>query len=289
MGKCNLPFFLLTIVIYCVTICGNLLIITLVSYSKNLHTPMYFFLTQLSIADIMLSTDIIPNILNIIIHDVSSMTFASCLTQLHVCVTLEATECFLLMVMSYDRYLAICAPLHYTSMMNQSLCNTLVLATWLVGSCAALALTLGVCQLRFCGPNAIDHFFCDCTLLLELACSDTSIVKMEGTLLGFPVVVIPFILIIISYVYIVSAILNISSFSGKVKSFSTCSSHLTVVFVFYGTLIVMYMFPNKGKPQLVNKILALLYTVVTPFINPLIYSLRNKDIKDALRELYRQI
>ncbi|KAM9312291.1 olfactory receptor 1468-like [Gastrophryne carolinensis] len=282
MGSFTLPFFTLVLVIYCVTISGNLLLITLVSYSKTLRTPMYFFLSQLSTADIMLTSTITPNMLNNIIHQIISMSLPGCITQLHLFVSLEAAECFLLMVMSYDRYLAICSPLHYMSIMNQSLCNKLVLASWLVSSLVTLVVTLGVCELQFCGPNTIDHFLCDFAPLLELSCSDTFLVKMEDVLLGTPVIVLPFLLIIISYIYIVSAILKISSFSGRVKAFSTCSSHLIVVSLFYGTLIVMYIIPSEGKPLFVNKILAMLYTVVTPFLNPLIYSLRNTDIKNAL-------
>ncbi|KAM9312239.1 olfactory receptor 1468-like [Gastrophryne carolinensis] len=288
MGRFNLPFFTSILVIYCVTIFGNLLIISLVSYSKTLHSPMYFFLSHLSIADIILATDITPSMLNIIMHGMASMSFPGCITQLHMCVTLEAAECLILMVMSYDRYLAICAPLHYMSIMNQSLCNKSVLSSWLVSSCITSAITIAVCQLQFCGPNTIDHFFCDFAPLLELSCSDTFIVKVEDILLGIPVAVIPFLLIVISYMYIVLAILKISSVSGRMKAFSTCSSHLTVVFVFYGTLIVMYVIPSEGKPLIVNKILALMYTVITPFINPLIYSLRNKEIKVALTGLYKQ-
>ncbi|KAM9312241.1 olfactory receptor 1468-like [Gastrophryne carolinensis] len=289
MGKCKLPFFTLVLVMYFVTVCGNLLIITLVSYSKTLHTPMYFFLTQLSMADIVLTSDITPNMLNIVIHGIISVSFAGCIAQLYFFVSVEATECFLLMVMSYDRYLAVCTPLHYMSIMNQSLCNKLVAASWLVSSFATLFVILSICQLQFCGPNTIDHFFCDFTPLLELSCSDTFFVKMEDILLGLPVIVTPFLLIVISYMYIVSAILKISSFSGRVKSFSTCSSHLMVVSILYGSLIVMYVIPSEGKPLLINKILAMLYTMLTPFLNPLIYSLRNKEIKNALIGFYSQI
>ncbi|KAM9312082.1 olfactory receptor 11L1-like [Gastrophryne carolinensis] len=286
IGKFNLPFFILILLIYCVTICGNLLIITLVSYSKTLQTPMYFFLTQLSIADMILTTDVTPNLLNIIIHEMTSMSFPGCITQFFFFCFPESTECFLLMVMSYDRYLAVCSPLHYMVIMKQSLCNKLMLVTWLVSSSAAIAVTYSVYQLDFCGPNTIDHFYCDFGPLLELSCSDPFMVKMEDTLLAIPVTVIPFLLIVISYIYIVSAILKISSFSGRAKSFSTCSSHLTVVSMLYATLIVMYMLPTEGKSLLLNKILALLYTVLAPFLNPLIYSLRNKDIKDVLTGLF---
>ncbi|KAM9312088.1 olfactory receptor 1468-like [Gastrophryne carolinensis] len=288
MGRLNLPFFTFLLMIYCVTMCGNFLIITLVSYSKTLHTPMYFFLTQLSIADIMLATDITPNMLNSLIHEMTSLSFPCCITQFYMLCFLESTECLVLMVMSYDRYLAICAPLHYMFIMNPSICNTLVIASWIMSGCVTLAITLGICQLQFCGPNTIDHFFCDFAPLLELSCSDTFIVKMEDALLGIPVVVIPFLLIVISYMYIISAILRITSFSGRVKSFSTCSSHLTVVSIFYGSIIIMYVLPSEGKSLFMNKILALLYTVMTPFLNPLIYSLRNKDIKDALNSFLLQ-
>ncbi|KAM9312264.1 olfactory receptor 1468-like [Gastrophryne carolinensis] len=288
MGNLSSPFFTMILVIYCVTICGNLLIITLVSYSKTLRTPMYFFLTQLSIADIILATNITPNVLNLIINEMASMSFPGCITQFYFFCFPETIECFLLMVMSYDRYLAICSPLHYVSIMSQSLCYKLVLACWLVSSCETFVLTFSICQLEFCGPNTIDHFFSDFIPLLELSCSDTFLVQIEDTLLGIPVAVIPFLSIVISYIYIVSAIVKISSYAGRVKAFSTCSSHLIVVCIFYGTLIVMYMLPNEGKSLIMNKTLSMMYTVMTPFLNPLIYSLRNKDIKSALKSVFRQ-
>ncbi|CAI9566745.1 unnamed protein product [Staurois parvus] len=276
------PFFL---IIYCVTICGNLLIIALVSYSKVLHSPMYFFLSQLSISDIILSTDISPNMLSIVLHEGTSISLSGCMIQYYFFGFSEASECFLLMVMSYDRYLAICSPLHYASIMNHVLCIKLVIVSWLFSCSVALMLTLSMCQLQFCGPNTIDHFLCDYDPLVELSCSDISIIQMEVTVLSIPVLVAPFIVIVVSYTCIVLAILKISSSSGRVKTFSTCSSHLTVVSIFYGTLITMYMIPKRGQSQIISKTLALLYTVFTPFLNPFIYSLRNKDIKQALRNV----
>ncbi|KAM9312228.1 olfactory receptor 10A7-like [Gastrophryne carolinensis] len=288
IGKLNFLLFSFLIIIYFVTVCVNSLIIVLVGGSKILHTPMYFFLTQLSTADIMLTTNIVPNMLKILFHGRTSMTFSGCITQFFYFGFSEMSECFLLLAMSYDRYLAICSPLHYVSIMNRVLCVTLVLLSWLLSACAALILTLGVCQLHFCGPNTIDHFFCDFHPLLELSCSDTSKVEMRATLVCIAVVVIPFCIIVVSYTYIVVAILKISSSSGRMKSFSTCSSHLTVVFIFYGTLTAMYMLPNEGQSLAMSKTLAMLYTVFTPFLNPLIYSLRNKDIKGALNNfVYR--
>ncbi|KAM5171657.1 olfactory receptor 1468-like [Mantella aurantiaca] len=255
----------------------------LVSYSKALHSPMYFFLTQLSISDVMLSTDITPNMLNILLHEKASISFSGCITQYYFFSLLETVECFLLTVMSYDRYLAICAPLHYTSIMNHRLCVKLVLVSWLFSCSIAIMLTLSMNQLQFCGPNTIDHFFCDFYPLVELSCSTVSIIQMESTVLSIPVLVVPLLVIVVSYTCIVLAILKISSFSGRLKTFSTCSSHLSVVSIFYGTLITMYMMPSEGQSHDISKTLALLYTVFTPFLNPFIYSFRNNDIKKALR------
>ncbi|XP_077326925.1 olfactory receptor 11L1-like [Lithobates pipiens] len=283
LDSCKYLLFTLLLMTYCVTICGNLLIIMLVYYSKILHSPMYFFLTQLSFSDLMLTTDISPNMLNLVLHGQTSINFSSCITQLYFFGFSEASECLLLTVMSYDRYLAICSPLRYSSIMNQFLCLKLAFASWILSCTIELTLTLCICQLQFCGPNTVDHFFCDFNPLVELSCSDVSIVQTEATLMCIPVIVLPFLVIVVSYTYIVLTIVKISSLSGRLKSFSTCSSHLTVVFIFYGTLIAMYMLPNDRQSQRINKALAMLYTVFTPLLNPFIYSLRNKDIKDALR------
>ncbi|XP_040197857.1 olfactory receptor 484-like [Rana temporaria] len=282
----NLLLFTLVLIIYIVTICGNFLIIMLVYYSKTLHSPMYFFLSQLSISDIMMITDIAPNILNIVLHERTSISYFGCITQYYVFGSTEGFECFLLTVMSYDRYLAICSPLHYVSIMKQTLCFKLVLASWIFSCSVAIIPILEISQLEFCGPDVIDHLFCDFYPLVELSCSDTSKVQMEITVLCFPVLILPFLVIVVSYTYIVLTILKMSSFSGRLKSFSTCSSHLTVVFIFYGTLIAVYLIPKKGQSQMISKIMSMLYTVFTPFVNPFIYSLRNKEIKDNLKMLY---
>ncbi|XP_077329885.1 olfactory receptor 5P68-like [Lithobates pipiens] len=283
MAVYNLLFFTLVLIIYIVTMCGNLLIIMLVYFSKTLHSPMYFFLSQLSISDIMLTTDIAPHMLHVVLHERTSISFSGCITQYYVFSTTETFECFLLTVMSYDRYLAICSPLHYTSIMKQTLCIQLVLVSWIFSCSMTSISTFGVSQLEFCGPNVIDHLFCDFNPLVELSCSDTSRVQMEVILLCVPVLIFPFLVIMVSYIYIVLTILKISSFSGRLKSFSTCSFHLTVVFLFYGTLAAAYMIPKKGQSQTISKIMSLLYTVFTPFVNPFIYSLRNQEIKDSLK------
>ncbi|KAM9312233.1 olfactory receptor 5P52-like [Gastrophryne carolinensis] len=226
IGKFNLLIFVLILLTYFGALCGNLLIITLVSYRN---------------------------------------------------------ECFLLMVMAYDRYLAICYPLRYSSIMTQVHCMTLILTCWLLGFSVTLLLTLGICQLQFCGPNIIDHFFCDFDPLLKLSCSDTSFVQIEDKILGLPMAVIPCVGIVASYIKIATAILRITSLPGRQKAFGTCSSHLTVVCLYYGTIIAIYMVPTEGQSHVISKALSMLYSVVTPFLNSLIYSLRNNAIKDAVR------
>ncbi|XP_056425615.1 olfactory receptor 1496-like [Hyla sarda] len=274
----------LLLVIYCLTICGNLLIITLVSTSKNLHTPMYFFISQLSISDILVSTDIVPNLLHILLNNGGTMTFIGCMTQLYFFSTSEGFECFLLAVMSYDRYVAICNPLRYSSIMTSGHCVILTVISWVFAFSGTLIYSITIAKLRFCGPNVIDNLFCDLVPLLELSCSDTFIVHLELYIISIPDVFIPTTIIVISYTYIVSAILRISSNTGRQKAFSTCSSHLIVVSIFYGTLFSVYIVPMKGQTLTMSKILSLLYTVFTPLVNPLIYSLRNKDIKKAVQE-----
>ncbi|XP_075711674.1 olfactory receptor 11H6-like, partial [Rhinoderma darwinii] len=275
----------LLLVIYCGTICGNLLIITLVSISKNLHTPMYFFISQLSISDILLTSDIVPYMLHIILSNGGTVTFINCLTQFYFFGSSESFECLLLTVMSYDRYVAICNPLRYTSIMTRGHCVILVAISWLFGFVIILIYIVTISELSFCGPNIIDHFFCDLVPLLELACSDTSIIQLEVYLQSIPIVIIPTTIIVFSYTYIVLAILRIPSSTGRQKAFSTCSSHLIVVSIFYWTMFSVYVVPTKGQTATMSKILSLLYTVFTPFINPIIYSLRNKDIRKAVKQI----
>ncbi|KAM4038637.1 olfactory receptor 5G9-like [Anomaloglossus baeobatrachus] len=276
-------FFLFTVV-YCGTLCGNLLIITLVSTSKNLHTPMYFFISQLSISDILLTIDIVPNMLHILLNNGGTIRFFSCIIQVYFFLVSITFECLLLAVMSYDRYVAICNPLRYASIMTSAHCVKLAGMCWLVGFTIILSHTILISMLNFCGSNVINHLFCDLIPLMAISCSDTFIVQLEIYILTFPVAIIPSTIIITSYVKIVSTILKIPSSTGRQKAFSTCSSHLTVVNIFYWTLLIVYVFPTKEKSSTTGKVLSLLYTVLTPFINPIIYSLRNKDIKKAVQK-----
>ncbi|XP_068129377.1 olfactory receptor 5G3-like [Hyperolius riggenbachi] len=277
--------FTLILVVYIFTLGGNILIITLVLYGETLHTPMYVFLTQLSVTDIILSTDVIPNLLYVILQDHKTMSFINCIAQQNIFSMIESSECLLVTAMSYDRYLAICKPLHYSSIMSKLFCAKLIIVSWLLSLFIVIIDVLTITCMDFCGPNIIDHIFCDVLPLLKLSCSDTFIVQLELILLSTVVVFLPFVLIIVSYTKVIFTILKIPSTVGKQKAFSTCSSHLTVVSIFYVTLICTYGFPSTGEFINLNKPLALLYTVGTPLGNPLIYSLRNKDIKITFKRL----
>ncbi|XP_066445778.1 olfactory receptor 11L1-like [Eleutherodactylus coqui] len=274
--------FLFFLLIFCVTVCGNLLIILVVSYNRSLHSPMYFFLTQLSFLDILLTTIIVPNLLRLMLYEGGFVSFNGCLIQFFSFSASEAMECFLLSVMSYDRYQAICHPLHYNSVMDLTFCIKAVVLCWVMTFAVILTLSIMMSRLDFCGPNIIDHFFCDLDPILQLSCSDTFFVKIEDMIMAGPFVICPFIMIMLSYVHIITTILKIPSVTGRQKTFSTCSSHLAVVSLYYGSLISIYLFPNRNN---IKKILSLLYTVVTPLLNPMIYSLNNRDIKLGFKRI----
>ncbi|XP_075715790.1 olfactory receptor 5V1-like [Rhinoderma darwinii] len=246
---------------------------------------MYFFITQLSLCDILVTTDIVPTLLLTVLYGGSTMTLIGCIIQLSLFVISDSSECLLLSLMSYDRYLAICNPLRYNSIMNHVFCVTSVIVTWLVSFMVMLIDVISFYNLHFCGPHVIDHFYCDLEPILQLSCSDTSIIHKQIFILGYFIVMGPFIIIVMSYVYIVNTILKIPSNTGRHKAFSTCSSHLIVVSLFYGTLIIVYMFPPRGQSLILSKILSLSYTVVTPMLNPIIYTLRNKDFKEAFYKI----
>ncbi|XP_075131682.1 olfactory receptor 5G9-like [Leptodactylus fuscus] len=242
---------LLFLLVYNLTLCGNLLIITLVSTSRTLRTPMYFFISQLSISDILLTTNIVPNLLHILLYNGAAITFIGCFTQFYFFGASEAFECFLLTVMSYDRYVAICNPLHYTSLITHEICLKLVSMCWCLGFFSSFILTITPSKLNFCGPNIIDHLFCDLVPLLELSCSDNFIVHLELDFLGAPIVLISTIIIVASYTSILRAVLRIPSNTGRQKVFSTCSSHLIVVSIFYRTLFGVYVIPARGKSPII--------------------------------------
>ncbi|XP_041443353.1 olfactory receptor 5G3-like [Xenopus laevis] len=281
----KIPLFSLFLLIYIMTVWENVLIIVLVSSSRNLQSPMYFFLQQLSLSDLLASTNIIPTLLQTVKNEGTTISFFDCITQLYFFGGSESFECFLLAVMSYDRYVAICIPLSYTSIMSHRVCVTLILISLVLGFGITMISVYLVGTLQFCDQNTINHFFCDFFPLLELSCSDTFLVQLEVMIVTIPVVICPFILITVSYMCIAHAILKIVSNTGRQKAFSTCSSHLTVVSIFYGTLIAIYVVPPRNQSQTISKVLSLLYTILIPVINPVIYSLRNKDMNDALKKL----
>lgn len=281
----KIPLFILFLAIYVSILSGNLLIIALVLVSINLNTPMYFFLSNLSSSDIILTTVVFPTILSVLLKNGESITFSGCITQLYLFGSSAITECFLLTVMSYDRYLAICNPLHYLLIMDQKLQVLLVAWSWVFAFLLTMITVSQMCQLQFCGPNVIDHFFCDPTPLLELSCSDTSVIELENLILGIPVTLFPLGFITVTYAYILITILKITSSTGRKKAFSTCSSHLAVVCIYYGTLIMLYVIPSKGLSVNLTKVQSLLYTVVTPLFNPIIYSLRNHEIQMVIKRI----
>ncbi|XP_056404977.1 olfactory receptor 10A7-like, partial [Hyla sarda] len=280
----SIIFFILLLIIFLLTIIGNLLIIILVCTNARLQSPMYYFLYHLSFSDLMISTSIVPNMFDAILLGWKIMTFTACLTQLYFYSGITVTECYLLSVMSYDRYLAICNPLRYSSIMDYKLRVGLSVWPWLVGLTVNLTGVFSIVSLNFCHDNIIDHFYCDFSPLQKLSCSDTSHIDIESFLFSMPFFIFPCGFIIVTYVYIFLAIFKIPSTTGRQKTFSTCSSHLIVVGTYYGSLTIKYMIPSKGQSLLFNKIISLLHTVFTPLLNPIIYSLRNQDIKMALKK-----
>ncbi|XP_056424989.1 olfactory receptor 11L1-like [Hyla sarda] len=271
--------FLLLLVVYVVTLLGNVLIIGLVSSTSRLQSPMYIFLTHLSLCDILISTNVGPNTLRVIIWGQCPISALSCDTQLYFFGASALIECMLLAVMSYDRYLAICDPMHYTAIMSQNLPHCLASICWMFGFLLSMITEILIFQLDFCGPNLIDHFFCDLAPLLQLSCSDTKSVEVQVSITVIAIVMSQLLFVVGTYICIFSSILQISSINGRQKVFSTCSSHLIVVSTYYGTLITLYLAPSRRYSVNLNKILSLFNTIVTPLCNPLIYSLRNKDIK----------
>ncbi|XP_038182519.1 olfactory receptor 1468-like [Arvicola amphibius] len=274
-------FYVLFLAMYLTTVLGNLIIIILILLDPNLHTPMYLFLSNLSFSDLCFSSVTMPKLLqNMQSHD-PSISYTGCLAQLYFYLYFADFESFLLVVMAYDRYVAICFPLHYTSIMSPKLCVSLVVLSWVLTTFHAMLHTLLVARLFFCEDNVIPHYFCDISPLLKLSCSDTHINELVIFIMGGLVIVIPFLLIIVSYAQIVSSILKVSV-QGIRKVFSTCGSHLSVVSLFYGAIIGLYLCPSAYNSTVKETVMAMMYTVVTPMLNPFIYSLRNRDIKGAL-------
>ncbi|XP_006894080.1 PREDICTED: olfactory receptor 2C3-like [Elephantulus edwardii] len=280
--------FALVSVFYVVSIVGNSIIILVSCMDVHLHTPMYFFHTNLSFLDISFITSIVPQLLVNLWGPQKTISYGGCVVQFYISHWLGATECDLLAVMSYDRYAAICRPLHYTVIMHPQLCAGLAFTSWLGGLTTSLVGSTLTMLLPLCGNNHIDHFFCEMPLIMQLACVDTSLNEIEMYVASFIFVVLPLGLILVSYGHIARAVLKIKSAEGRRKAFNTCSSHVAVVSLFYGSIIFMYLQPAKSNSHEQGKFIALFYTVVTPMLNQLIYTLRNKDVKRALRRIFTE-
>ncbi|XP_030066615.1 olfactory receptor 5A2-like [Microcaecilia unicolor] len=280
--------FLLFLIIYLMCLSGNLLIIFTVCSDSHLHSPMFFFLCNLSFLEICYVTVTVPKLLAVLIAQNKTISFMQCLIQMYMFMACTDVECYLLTAMAYDRYVAICKPLHYTIIMNKKVCIILAIVSWSFSFLIPVPHFTSISQSSFCSSHKINHFFCDMTALMSLSCSGTYVIEtltyIEGSLLGFS----PLILTIISYVYIISAILRIQSAKGRQKAFSTCSSHLTVVLLFYGTSFGVYMRPQTAYSTDLNKLLTVVYITVIPLLNPLIYSLRNKELKETLWKTTRR-
>ncbi|CAJ0944579.1 unnamed protein product [Ranitomeya imitator] len=267
-GYKAIVFFLVILAFYIFTLMINTLVMVLVSIKSQLHSPMYFFLQQLSLVESTFLTVVVPNMLRVIWLEGATISVIGCITQAYLYCAIGCAECHLLTVMAYDRYLAICNPLRYNTIMNTRLQHLLVIYCWVFGFLVTQITLNFLCQLEFCDPYLIDHFFCDIFPFVKLSCFYKFALQMEILIISIPIIVMPFILVIISYICVFITIFGISSSNGRKKSFSTCSSHLTVVTMYYGTLVTIYTVPADDETLTINKFISVLYIVVTPLFNP---------------------
>ncbi|XP_075784933.1 olfactory receptor 5I1-like [Pelodiscus sinensis] len=279
----QMVLFLTFTALYGMILLGNIGLMVLIRSHPRLHTPMYFFLSNLSFVDLCYSSVIVPKMLANFLLDRQAISYAGCGLQFYFFCTFADTESFILATMAYDRYVAICNPLLYTVIMSPRVCMLLVALSYIGGTLSALVHTCFAFRLSFCGPNVINHFFCDLPLLLKLSCSDTSLNELLLYTYGSSVEIISAIIILISYLFIVISVLRMRSAEARRKTFSTCASHLTSVIIYEGTLLFIYSRPSSWYSPTSDKYISVFYTIVIPVLNPLIYSLRNKDVKEALR------
>ena len=293
LGFSNFPqlqgqLFGVFLVDYLVTLLGNAIIIVVISLKQSFHVPMYLFLLNLSLVEVGFNAVIMPEMQVVLANEKTTITFAGCFSQMYFILLFGGTECFLLGAMACDRFAAICHPLSYPVTMNKRVFLNLVMFSWVSGIAVATVQTSWVFSFPFCGPNEINHLFCETPPVLELACADTflfEIYAFTGTIL---IVMVPFVLILLSYIRILFAILKMPSTTGRQKAFSTCASHLTSVTLFYGTASMTYLQPKSGYAPETKKLMSLAYTLLTPLLNPLIYSLRNSEMKKVLLKVWRR-
>lgn len=275
--------YLVFLITYMVTVTENAVIIFVVTKTHHLHKPMYYFLGNLSFLEIWYVSVTLPKLLLGFLSQSMTISFSSCMTQLYFFISLMCTECVLLAVMAYDRYLAICQPLRYAAIMTHRLCFQLSLLSWAGGFSISLVKVSFISRLTFCGPQVINHFFCDISPVLNLSCTDMSLAETVDFALALIILLVPLLIIIFSYCSILSSILGMPSVQGRRKAFSTCTSHFTVVIIFFSATLFMYARPRRIHPFNLNKIVSVFYAVFTPALNPLIYCLRNKEVKEILR------
>ncbi|XP_049755130.1 olfactory receptor 11H4-like [Elephas maximus indicus] len=279
--------FLLFFGVYIFTMMGNGTIICAVRWDQRLHTPMYILLGNFAFLEIWYITSTVPSMLANFLSETKTISFVGCFLQFYFFTSLATTEIYLLCVMAYDRYLAICRPLHYSTIMTLRLCYILMFLCWVFGFLSYSVSTVQLSQLSFCGPNIIDHFVCDMDPLMSLSCAPAPVTEIVFYILSSLIIFLTLLYILGSYTLLLIAVLKVPSAAGRRKAFSTCGSHLTVVCLFFGALLAMYVSPTSENPAELQKIITLFYSVVTPFLNPLIYSLRNKEMKAALKKVLR--
>ena len=275
--------FFIFLMAYILTVAENVTIILLVQQNRPLHKPMYFFLANLSFLETWYISVTVPKLLFSFWSVSNSISFAHCMIQLYFFIALMCTECMLLAAMAYDRYVAICRPLHYPTIMSHGLCFRLALGSWTIGFGISLAKTYFISRLSFCGPNVINHFFCDISPVLNLSCTDMSTAELVDFVLALVIFLLPLTVTILSYGCILATVLRMPT--GKQKAFSTCASHLVVVTIFYSATIFMYARPRAIHAFNMNKVISIFYAIVTPALNPFIYCLRNREVKEALKKL----
>ncbi|XP_006112371.2 olfactory receptor 10A4-like [Pelodiscus sinensis] len=284
LHELQILLFLLLMIIYLLTLMGNVLVILLIILNSTLHTPMYFFLVNLSLLDVCFTTSVVPQLLVHLLIEEKTIVIEGCMAQMYVYCTMGFMECSLLAAMSYDRYVAICRPLHYTTIMSGQACARLTGASWIICISVAVTYTTWLFSLPFCGSHRIHHFFCDIAPVMKMVCTDTTNIRIVGFIFTGLFVMSPFLLILLSYVCIISTILKLPSAEGRRKAFSTCSSHLMVVTLFYGMALFTYLVPKSESTMESDQMISLMNTIVAPVLNPMIYTLRNKEVKGALRK-----
>ncbi|KAG9470656.1 hypothetical protein GDO78_017092 [Eleutherodactylus coqui] len=282
-----LPFFFVFLLVYLATLTGNGAVVYIVCSDCTLHSPMYFFLCNLSILEMVYSSVTLPKVLANLLSKDKTVSFFGCAVQMFFFLSLGTTECLLLAVMAFDRFTAICRPLYYSSVMSSHNCCRLSAFSWLSGALLSMGQTIFIFSLPYCGPNVIDHFFCDIPPVLKLACSDTYLNEVAIFSVCVAILLTPFLLILGSYTQIISTLLKMTTVYSRSKAYSTCVSHLTSVTLFYGTASFMYLRPRSLYSLGTDRFLSLFYSVITPMLNPLIYTLRNQEVKTSFLRFLR--